>query len=88
MIAADSARPTLSAWLLCAVLIAGCVTHGPLATLQPVAAPDSAARIVVVREARIVVQPVWQVVLDGRPVYGLAGGEHIARESRGPNPRD
>jgi hypothetical protein len=72
-IAALYARTRVTASLLCALLVAGCTTHGLVGALPTLADPGAAAEIVVIREWRWIGNNFnFTVVLDGVPIYEIA----------------
>jgi hypothetical protein len=67
------------AWLLYALLLDGCTTHGrAVGFLPPLPNPEQAAEIVVIREWRFIGGGAnFSVVLDSVPLYRLAVDEHV-----------
>jgi hypothetical protein len=64
--------------ILCALLLAGCITHGLVGTLPSLPDPDQAAEIVVIREWRFIMGGGdLAVVLDGVLLYGISTDEHV-----------
>jgi hypothetical protein len=78
MIAAIYARKRRATWLVCALLLAGCTTHGRVGALPPLADPGAAAEIVVIREWRFIGGAVnFFVALNGVTMYGISTNEHV-----------
>jgi hypothetical protein len=78
MIPAIYARHVLASLLCCALLLAGCVTHGRLDAALPQADPRTAAEITVIREWRFIGGGANLIVLlDGVPLYGISVDEHV-----------
>lgn len=68
----------MAALILATLLLAGCVAHGALLPLPPLADPDNAAEIIVLRESRFTGSgATWPVTLNGFEVYGIRVGEHV-----------
>jgi hypothetical protein len=77
MIVAIFVRLAPPALLICALLLTGCATHGPLGSM-PVTDPSTASEIVVIRDHRFLgAAGTVTVALDGVPVYGIDAGEHV-----------
>jgi hypothetical protein len=65
-------------WLLCALVVNGCATHGLISVLPTPSNPQEAAEIVVARESRLTGSAVTFVVtVNGAEIYGLRVGEHV-----------
>jgi hypothetical protein len=70
--------PVLGTLVLMTCLLAGCVSSGPLGQLAPVP-DDRAARIVFARPINVITSGVTTAVkIDGRKLYGLDMGQHVA----------
>jgi hypothetical protein len=75
--AAVYSRKRRATWLVGALLLAGCTTHGRVGALPQVADPGAAVEIIVIREWRFVGGAANVAVsLDGVPLYGLSTNEH------------
>jgi hypothetical protein len=69
---------TTALWFFCALAVEGCVTHGRIGALPTSSDPTQAAKIIEIRKQRFVsAAGTIRIVLDGVPVYGIDGGEHV-----------